>query len=60
MKKQVLAYFIYWLDTYGVPEGRREKFFKILNDLFEEFDSISGQQITVQWKIQRRVSNNDD
>lgn len=60
MKKQVLAYFIYWLDTYRVAEGRREKFFKILNDLFEEFDLISGQEITVQWKIQRKVSNNED
>jgi len=60
MKKQVLAYFIYWLDTYQVPESRRERFFKILNDLFEEFDSISGQQITVQWKIQRKVSSNND
>jgi len=60
MKKQVLAYFIYWLDTYRVPESRRERFFKILNELFEEFDSISGQQITVQWKIQRKVSSNND
>ncbi len=60
MKKQVLAYFIYWLDTYRVPKERREKFFKILNDLFEEFDQISGTQITVEWKIQRRVSNNED
>jgi len=60
MKKQVLAYFIHWLDTYHVPTERREKFFKLLNELFEEFDRISGTQITIEWKIQRKVSNNDD
>jgi hypothetical protein len=60
MKKQVLAYFIYWLDTYRVPKERREKFFKILNELFDEFDAISGKQITIEWKIQRRVSNSND
>jgi len=60
MKKQVLSYFIYWLDTYRVPKERREKFFKILNELFDEFDAISGKQITIEWKIQRRVSNSND
>jgi hypothetical protein len=60
MKKQIIAYFTYWLDTYRVPKERRERFFKILGELFEEFDSISGRQITIEWKIQRKVSSNDD
>jgi hypothetical protein len=60
MKKQIIAYFTYWLDTYRVPKERRERFFKILGELFEEFDAISGQQITIEWKIQRKVSSNDD
>jgi len=60
MKKQVLAYFIYWLDTYHVPKERRERFFKILNELFDEFDAISGKQITIEWEIQRNPSSNED
>jgi len=60
MKKAVLAYFIYWLDTYRVPDERRQKFFKLLNELFDEFDEISGKQITIEWKIQRKLSNSED
>lgn len=61
MKKQIKAYFKYWLDFYKSDISNYKLVMDKIDELFEVFDNSVSSDIKEQWKKQRRnLLNYDD
>lgn len=54
MKKQVKAYFKYWLDFYGADPKKYESVMIKVEELFKVFDECVSEEIQSTWKVNRK------
>jgi len=60
MKKEVLAYFIRWLNYYHINDDGTQRVIRKVEELFKTYDEVIQSKVTGEWKTQRKNLNKKD
>jgi len=60
MKKEVISYFIRWLNYYHISDDGTKKVMEKVEELFKTYDELIQSKVTGEWKTQRKNLNKKD